>query len=293
VVLEVSLVSVAVGSGVVVDVDVGGGVLVEVVPTVGWSVVSASVVPVDVAVPVFGSVVIVVLGAVEVGEVSVPVAWDGSPQAARLVTKVEARHAKAMRWARWAMGLSYAADPTRSASPVATRAGDRVEISLMRRSALIVTMLCGCARAHGSAVVMPPRQPPASRAAISERGDVEIGLGAVMAAVAGVLVGVGSYEAHRAVRTRSFCSHPDAGGHPEYSTHCMGPLGGDPYVAAVVSSSLSFAFAVPIAVASGFLLRRGIVTRRAWKAGRPIDKMSFRPWSNGQTNIGLTFGLAF
>ncbi|MBZ5711109.1 hypothetical protein [Nannocystis pusilla] len=140
---------------------------------------------------------------------------------------------------------------------------------------------------------MPPRQPPAARAAVSERGDVEIGLGAVTAAVAGALVGVGSYEAYRAVRTRNYCTLQNWLRDPEYSTHCMGPLGGDPFVAAVVSSSLSFAFAVPIAVASGFLLRRGIVTRRAWKAARPANKMSFRPWSNGQTTFGLTFGLAF
>lgn len=154
-------------------------------------------------------------------------------------------------------------------------------------------MLCGCARAHGTAVVVPPRQPPPSRAPLSERGDVEIGLGAATAAVSGALVGVGTYEAVRAVRVRSYCADPGSDPELDPTIVCTGPLGGDPFVAAVVSSSLSFAFAVPIAVASGFLLRRGIVTRRAWKAAQSVGKLSVRPWSNGQTHVGLTFGLAF
>ncbi|MCY0989828.1 hypothetical protein OV203_22005 [Nannocystis sp. ILAH1] len=162
----------------------------------------------------------------------------------------------------------------------------------MRASATIVAMLCGCARAQGTAVVVPPRQPPPSLAPLSERGDVEIGLGAVTAAVSGALVGVGTYEAVRAVRVRSICTGQSADPERDPTIVCTGPLGGDPFVAAVVSSSLSFAFAVPIAVASGFLLRRGIATRRAWKAGAN-NKMSVRPWSNGQTQFGLTFGLAF
>jgi hypothetical protein len=161
----------------------------------------------------------------------------------------------------------------------------------MRASATVVVMLCGCARAQGAAVVVPPRQPPPP--AISERGDVELGLGAVTAAVSGALVGVGTHEALRAVRVRAHCSGEGASSDPDSMIVCTGPLGGDPFVAAVVSSSLSFAFAVPIAVASGFLLRRGIVTRRAWKAAQSKHKMSVRPWSNGQTQFGLSFGLAF
>lgn len=159
---------------------------------------------------------------------------------------------------------------------------------------MIVAMsLCGCARAHATAVVVPPRQPPASRAATSERGDVEIGLGVVTTAAAGVLVGLGGYEAFRAVRVRRYCSQSGSFDDPNYPTYCTTLLGGDPFVPAVVSSSLSFAFAVPIAVAGGFLLRRGIVARRNWKAARALSNMSVRPWSNGHHGAGLWFGLRF
>ncbi|MDC0721031.1 hypothetical protein [Nannocystis bainbridge] len=162
----------------------------------------------------------------------------------------------------------------------------------MRALATIVAMLCGCARGSGAAVVVPPRQPPPSRAPLSERGDVEIGLGAVTTAVAAALVGVGTFEAVRAARVREAC-RSGAMSEIDETVVCSGPLGGDPFVAAVVSSSLSFAFAVPIAVGGGFLLRRGIVARKAWKSGQPGNKMSLRPWSNGQTHVGLTFGLRF
>src|SRR5690606_10888764 len=89
------------------------------------------------------------------------------------------------------------------------------------------------------------------------RGEVELGLGAITVAVAGALVGVGSYEAWRGARLRNDCRGPDALAGADYSAFCTTPLGGDPFVAAVVSSALSFAFAVPIAAGGGLLLRRG------------------------------------
>lgn len=160
---------------------------------------------------------------------------------------------------------------------------------------IVALCVAGCAGAQRAAVVVPPRQPPAaaSRAATSERGDVELGLGAVTTAVAGVLVGVGTYEAWRGVQVRRYCTREGAFDDPEYDAFCTTPLGGDPFTAAVVSSSLSFAFAVPIAVAGGFLLRRGVAARRAWKAGPGVKNMSLRAWSNGQHGAGLSFGLRF
>jgi hypothetical protein len=165
------------------------------------------------------------------------------------------------------------------------------------RAIVAAACVCGCARSHASApaVVVPRRQPPGGQTSGTPpgRGDVELGLGAVTAAVAAVLVGVGSYEAWRGVQVRSYCRRPDAPADPEYGVYCTTPLGGDPFVAAVVSSTLSLTFAVPIAVASGFLLRRGVTLRRAWRTEQVAGKMSLQPWSIGQHGAGLSFGLRF
>lgn len=165
------------------------------------------------------------------------------------------------------------------------------------RAIVAAACLCGCARAQAGApaVFVPPRQPPRAQTSSAPpgRGDVELGLGTVTAAVAAVLVGVGSYEAWRGVQVRSYCRRPDAATDPEYEAFCATPLGGDPFVAAVVSSTLSLTFAVPIAVAGGLLLRRGVALRRAWRNEQVIKNMALRPWSIGQHGGGLSFGLRF
>lgn len=167
----------------------------------------------------------------------------------------------------------------------------------MRGPAIVVAlMVVGCAGAHANApAVVVPSQPRAREraGATAGRGDVELGLGAITVAVAGVLVGVGSYEAWRGVQVRNYCRGPFPASAADYNAFCTTPLGGDPFVAAVVSSSLSFAFAVPIAVAGGLLLRRGVVNRQAWRRAQENNKMSLRPWPMGQHGAGLSFGLAF
>lgn len=166
------------------------------------------------------------------------------------------------------------------------------------RAGAIVVALCvgGCAGSHaGAPVVVPPRQSARAQGSGTPpgRGDLELGLGAVTTAVAGVLVAVGSYEAWRGVHVRSYCRRPESIADPEYSVYCTTPLGGDPFVAAVVSSTLSLTFAVPIAVGGALLLRRGVQLRRAWLRERRAPSMSVKTWSIGQHGAGLSFGLRF
>lgn len=163
-------------------------------------------------------------------------------------------------------------------------------------AALVAVCMAGCARAQQSSprVVTPPRgAEPAgdlSRGG-TEKGDVELALGAITGAVAGALIGVGSYEAWRAVQVRSYCQSPASFDDPNFPVFCSTPLGGDPFAAAIVSSSLSLAFSLPVAVASGFLLRRGVLARRAWRAR--ATGLSLRPWSDGQRAGGLALGGVF
>lgn len=166
----------------------------------------------------------------------------------------------------------------------------------MRAIAGILAVGLACARSDAAShVVVPPRgQEPAvdlSRGG-TERGDVELGLGVVTSVVAASLVGHGGYQAWRGVEVRRYCDEPSSFDDPNYTVFCSTPFGGDPFVAAIVSSSLSFAFAVPIAVAGGFLLRRGVLTRRAWRA-RQAPKLSVQPWPIGQRGGGVSLGVSF
>jgi hypothetical protein len=173
-------------------------------------------------------------------------------------------------------------------------------------AALVLVCVAGCAHAQrgpaarGGAkgsppVVLPPRgAEPASDLSRggSEKGDVELALGAVTGGVAAALIGVGSYEAWRAVQVRDYCQSPASFDDANYMVYCTTPLGGDPFVTAIVSSSLSLAFSLPVAVASGLLLRRGVLTRRAWQKARGT-KLSVAPWSMGQQAGGLRLRVDF
>lgn len=167
-------------------------------------------------------------------------------------------------------------------------------------AALVAVCVAGCARAqHGAngspPVVVPPRgAEPASDLSRggAEKGDVELALGAVTGGVAAALIGVGGYEAWRAVQVRDYCQSPASFDDANYMAFCTTPLGGDPFVTAIVSSSLSLAFSLPVAVASGFLLRRGVLTRRAWHRARAA-KLSVGTWSAGQQAGGLRLRVDF
>ena len=153
---------------------------------------------------------------------------------------------------------------------------------------------CSCAHANAPTVVVPPTRTSRDTSSTSTgRGEVELGLGVVTTAVAVALVGVGGYEAWRGARVRSYCRGPYPVADASFEAFCLTPLGGDPFVSAVVSSTLSFAFAVPIAAAGGLLLRRGVSLRQAWRRSQGDKKMSLQPWRMGQHGAGLSLGLRF
>lgn len=128
-----------------------------------------------------------------------------------------------------------------------------------------------------------------------DRGDIEIALGGVTAAVSATLVGLGVYSAWRAATIREYCMEdpviiefemPD----PAKESVCNDLTQRDPVRSSAVSSALSFAFAVPIAVGSGFLLRKGLRMRREYKR---VQGLSIGPWAPGWRGAGVSVGFAF
>lgn len=165
--------------------------------------------------------------------------------------------------------------------------------------AISVAPQVGCARRSDGNVVLPERGGASTAAAKGrDRGDIEIALGAVTGAVAATLIVLGSFSARRAGYLRERCGPPGIIVElpdPEYQAECVDPLGFDPAVTAKVSSALAFVIAVPIAVGSGFLLRKGVRMRRdffkvkAQEAGR----LSLQPWLDGRRGAGLGVSLRF
>ncbi|MCA9660603.1 MAG: hypothetical protein KC486_19840 [Myxococcales bacterium] len=123
----------------------------------------------------------------------------------------------------------------------------------------------------------------------SERGAVEFALAGVTGALSITLITLGGVQLKRSYEIRDYCD--------DHTTDpACTPLTGDPYVAGVISSSLSFFFAVPSAIASGFLLRRGLRTRRdydVWQAKNPgLAGARVTPWlrrGGGGVGINLRF----
>ncbi len=169
---------------------------------------------------------------------------------------------------------------------------------MVRAAGVVLACAVGCAGARGAGppVVGPPRgDAPAGDVSRGgkDRGDVELGLGAVVEMVAGSLVAFGAYQAARGVGVRRYCDDPASFDDKDRPLRCTGLLGGDPFVASIVSSSLAFAFSVPIAVAGGLLLRRGLLARRAWRKAQVPKTLSLEPWTNGQRGAGLSLGWRF
>lgn len=167
---------------------------------------------------------------------------------------------------------------------------------MVTRAALLFVLAAavGCGGRQVPGVVLPSRAPPAKPKG-QDRGDIEIALGAVTAAVSATLVGLGIYSAWRAATIREFCMEepvlvtvdmPDS----VHDSVCNDLIGTDPARASAISSGLSFAFAVPVAIGSGFLLRKGVRMRREYKRVHPV---SLRPWAPGGRGVGVTLGLSF
>ncbi|MEZ4385922.1 MAG: hypothetical protein R3A79_31675 [Nannocystaceae bacterium] len=159
---------------------------------------------------------------------------------------------------------------------------------------LALSLISAGACAHGGAappVITSANSPAAEErdADLSrggaERGAVEFALAGVTGALSVTLIALGGAQLHRAYEIRDYCDE-------HANDPACSPLTGDPYVAGVVSSSLSFFFAVPSAIASGFLIRRGLRTRRdydAWRAKNPgLAGARVTPWMRqGGGGVGL------
>jgi hypothetical protein len=165
----------------------------------------------------------------------------------------------------------------------------------VRRATIIVLgALVGCG---GRAVpgVITPERPTRAAPQGKDRGDIEIALGSVTTGVAATLVGLGAYAAWRSVKIREYCDAPpdyidEAPDDGLYDSVCSDLTGADPARAMAISSGLSFAFAVPIAVGGAFLLRKGVRMRKAWKR---VQGLSLQPWAPAGRGAGVTFGFAF
>lgn len=166
--------------------------------------------------------------------------------------------------------------------------------------ALVVGSLGGCARRAPPGVILPEPRGGKTPRDLSrtgrDRGDIEIGLGAVTTAVAATLVVLGAVGIKRTLDLRAYCTAdrpPTFVPDPVREASCTAPLGFDPVRGGFISSGLAFAFAVPIAVGGGFLLRKGVTMRKDFKnkEREAVRKsMSLRPWLNGQgAGLGLNF----
>lgn len=148
------------------------------------------------------------------------------------------------------------------------------------------------AREHANRVVPAKRkrgQRPPQPADLSlggeRRGGIELALGSITAVLAAVLIARGAWEAVNAKRAKERCSNgvsdPDCG------------IVLEPGRAASIAAGLSFGFAVPIAVASGFLFRRGVRIRRDYLRFVAHQKaVSISPWGNaygGGVSLRLKF----
>ena len=92
----------------------------------------------------------------------------------------------------------------------------------------------------------------------TQRGGLEFALGSITAVLSGVLVGRGVWELVNAERIADAC----AAGETNDPT-CQ--LDAKPGRAGRVAGGLAIGFAVPMAIASGFLFRRAVRVHRDWK----------------------------
>ncbi len=129
----------------------------------------------------------------------------------------------------------------------------------------------------------PP--PPADLSLGGERrGGIELALGSITAVLAGVLIGRGAWELANARKAKRNC----AGG--EMEPDCGILL--EPGRAAQIAAGLSFGFAVPVAIASGFLFRRGVRIRRDYQRFVASQRVAMSPWGD-RSGGGVTLRLRF
>jgi hypothetical protein len=129
------------------------------------------------------------------------------------------------------------------------------------------------------------RRPPKD-ADLSEggqrRGVMELTLGGVTGGVSLLLIGRGIWEVFEARRLARECDTSD-----EIACSLANPP-----LHPRIAAGLSFAFAVPIGVASGLLFARGARIHRDYEKFHRAHRVSIRPWTTGEAG-GLVVGGRF
>ncbi len=173
----------------------------------------------------------------------------------------------------------------------------RRSVASLAAYAVLSATAPGCAGRTEPGVVLPTKATKATKAARdrsrgeTDRGDVEIVLGAVTTGVAATLVVLGAYSLYRGQELQRYCSDDafvDAG----QSSICNDVTGFDPVRGARISGGLALALSVPIAVGGGMLLRKGVRIRRDWLRQRIPAGLSLRPWIFGRA-AGVDLGFRF
>ncbi len=114
----------------------------------------------------------------------------------------------------------------------------------------------------------------------TRRGILEYSLGGVTAAVSTTLVVFGSVQLYRGQQLQTFCQQPATFNSPE----CMSVLG-NPVTNARISGGLSLGFAIPLAVASGFLFRRAVRIHRDYRKQVALTPYFGRGFAGGSLAI--------
>jgi hypothetical protein len=122
----------------------------------------------------------------------------------------------------------------------------------------------------------------------TERGGLEFALGSIAAVLSGVLIGRGTWELVKADELEKDCAASDSD-NPE----CTGVFGSRPWRTARIAGGISIGLSVPMAIASGFLLRRGVRVHRAWTKWHAQERaVALHPWA-GRDGGGLRLMLRF
>ncbi|MBC8071467.1 MAG: hypothetical protein IAG13_24280, partial [Deltaproteobacteria bacterium] len=132
----------------------------------------------------------------------------------------------------------------------------------------------------------PPRPADLSLGG-TRRGGIELALGTITAVLTGVLIGRGAWETVVATRLKRRCSGPDASLEPNCGLVLR------PGRAGQIAAGLSFGFALPMAITSGFLFRRAVRIRRDHDRFVAQQRaLAFTPWgsrSGGGVSLQMRF----
>lgn len=119
----------------------------------------------------------------------------------------------------------------------------------------------------------------------TRRGGLEFGIGAVLTATAGGLIGFGAQQFVRARQHALFC---DGGG----SSSGIDPCTFDPPPLGYASAGLSWGFSAALLVGGALLFARGARVRADARAHARL-RVSVVPWWSGHLGGGASVGMRF